>query len=97
MSYCSYPKSDLETMQRQGCIYRANGEVSCVGKIDPVKQILSDKNTLFGPPQIPSNQDQFVAQPMRPQPNQGVIEGFDNGASSYLPIPNLTNLVKQTW
>lgn len=95
MSSYPFPKSDLETMQRQACAYKANGEVICTGKQDPIQHILSDKNTLFGPPAAPKNM--YVAQPARPQASSQTIEGFDNSASSYLPIPNITNLVKQAW
>lgn len=44
---CTFPKSDLETMQRQACIYAADGTMICNIKAEPVDYILGDKNTLF--------------------------------------------------
>jgi hypothetical protein len=44
---CSLPKSDLETMQRQACVYAADGTMICNIKAEPVDYILQDKNTMF--------------------------------------------------
>lgn len=43
---CRLPKSDLETMQRHGCFYAANGAVFCGALKDPVQYILGDPNTM---------------------------------------------------
>jgi hypothetical protein len=57
---CRIPKSDLETMQRQGCFYAANGAVYCGEIKDPVNYIMAEQGMLHS----------TVPPTLKPQPQQ---------------------------
>jgi hypothetical protein len=74
---CAMPKSDLETMQRQGCFYGADGKMTCQITGNPITMILNDKDTMF-PGSVARGQKPTTP----PTTNANTVEGFENAARS---------------
>lgn len=77
---CAIPKSDLETMQRQGCFYGADGKITCQITADPISMILNDKETMF-PGSVARGQNQVAPKPAT-NGSAPSVDGFESVARS---------------
>jgi hypothetical protein len=76
---CVLPKSDLETMQRQGCFYGADGKITCQISGDPITMILGEKDTMFPGSVARGGQKPMACGSTKPTLSAAKnIEGFEN-------------------